>query len=122
MAEHDGGPVREGAPSQTLSRALTLLETVVEAPEPPTIADLADGLGVHRSVAYRMLRTFEAHGLLRRDGLGRVHAAPGLAVLARRVEQDLRAAAISHSRRPGRTTPSSSFCSSSARTSRSTHR
>ena len=29
MAEHDGGPVREGAPSQTLSRALTLLETVV---------------------------------------------------------------------------------------------
>ena len=77
MAEHDDGPVREGAPSQTLSRALTLLETVVEAPEPPTIADLADGLGVHRSVAYRMLRTFEAHGLLRRDGLGRVHAAPG---------------------------------------------
>ena len=96
MAEHDGGPVREGAPSQTLSRALTLLETVVEAPEPPTIADLADGLGVHRSVAYRMLRTFEAHGLLRRDGLGRVHAAPGLAVLARRVEQDLRAAAMPH--------------------------
>ena len=41
MAEHDGGPVREGAPSQTLSRALTLLEAVVEAPEPPTIADLA---------------------------------------------------------------------------------
>ncbi|WP_164966099.1 helix-turn-helix domain-containing protein, partial [Streptococcus pneumoniae] len=71
-------------------------ETVVEAPEPPTIADLADGLGVHRSVAYRMLRTFEAHGLLRRDGLGRVHAAPGLAVLARRVEQDLRAAAMPH--------------------------
>mgnify|MGYP001942157917 FL=1 len=96
MAEHDDGPVREGAPSQTLSRALTLLETVVEAPEPPTIADLADGLGVHRSVAYRMLRTFEAHGLLRRDGLGRVHAAPGLAVLARRVEQDLRAAAMPH--------------------------
>lgn len=96
MAEHDGGPVREGAPSQTLSRALTLLETVVEAPEPPTIADLADGLGVHRSVAYRMLRTFEAHGLLRRDGFGRVHAAPGLAVLARRVEQDLRAAAMPH--------------------------
>ena len=43
-----------------------------------------------------MLRTFEAHGLLRRDGLGRVHAAPGLAVLARRVEQDLRAAAMPH--------------------------
>ena len=98
MAEDDGGPApaREGAPSQTLSRALALLEAVVEAAEPPTIADLADGLGVHRSVAYRMLRTFEAHGLLRRDGLGRVHSAPGLAVLARRVEQDLRTAAMPH--------------------------
>ncbi|MEX3566365.1 IclR family transcriptional regulator [Micrococcus endophyticus] len=97
MADDDGGtPVREGAPSQTLSRALTLLEAVVEADEPPTIAALADTLGVHRSVAYRVLRTFEAHGLLRRDALGRVHGAPGLAVLARRVEQDLRSAAMPH--------------------------
>lgn len=97
-ADDDGGgaPAREGAPSQTLSRALSLLEAVVEAAEPPTIAELADVLGVHRSVAYRVLRTFEAHGLLRRDPSGRVHGAPGLAVLARRVEQDLRTAAMPH--------------------------
>lgn len=86
--------VRAAAPSQTLSRALTLLEAAVDAASPPTIADLADSLGVHRSVAYRMLRTFEEHGLLRRDEAGRVHGAPGLAVLAGRVEQDLRAAAL----------------------------
>ena len=96
-ADDDGGaPGRAGAPSQTLSRALSLLEAVVEAAEPPTIAELADALGVHRSVAYRVLRTFEAHALLRRDPAGRVHGAPGLAVLARRVEQDLRSAAMPH--------------------------
>ncbi|MEO4037785.1 IclR family transcriptional regulator [Micrococcaceae bacterium Sec6.3] len=87
-------PVRAEAPSQTLSRALTMLEAVAEAPTPPTIAELAEGLGVHRSVAYRMLRTFEEHGLLRRDDAGRVLVAPGLAVLAGRVEPDLRAAAL----------------------------
>ena len=87
-------PVRPDAPSQSLSRALTMLEDVAEASVPPTIAELAEGLGVHRSVAYRMLRTFEEHGLLRRDASGRVHGAPGLAVLAGGVEQDLRAAAL----------------------------
>ncbi|KFC52475.1 hypothetical protein GY12_04675 [Micrococcus luteus] len=45
----------------------------------------------------------------------------GMAVRAKDMLGALREA-ISHSRRPGRTTPSSSFCSSSARTSRSTHR
>ncbi|MCG7421936.1 helix-turn-helix domain-containing protein, partial [Micrococcus sp. ACRRV] len=83
-----------GAPSQTLSRALTMLELVADRPTPPSIAELADDLGVHRSVAYRMLRTFEVHGLLRRDAAGLVHGAPGLVTLAGGVEQDLRAAAV----------------------------
>lgn len=86
--------VRDDAPSQTLSRALALLELAVERPAAPSIAELADELGVHRSVVYRMLRTFEVHGLLRRDDAGRVHGAPGLAALAGQVEQDLRAAAV----------------------------
>lgn len=85
---------RPDAPSQTLSRALAMLEVVAERPTPPTIAELADALDVHRSVAYRMLRTFELHGLLRRDAAGLVHGAPGLVTLAGGVEQDLRAAAL----------------------------
>lgn len=96
MEQDDGAPrgVRPGAPSQTLSRALTLLELVAEAEAPRTIDQLAEALGVHRSVAYRMLRTFEVHGLLRRDDRGLVHGAPGLVTLAGGVEQDLRAAAL----------------------------
>lgn len=83
-----------GAHSQTLSRGLQMLELVVSAPEPPTIADVAAQLGVHRSIAYRILRTLEDHGLLTRDSAGRLIGAPGLAVLARGVQQDLQSAAL----------------------------
>ncbi len=82
------------AHSQTLSRGLRMLELVVSAPEPPTIAEVAAQLGVHRSIAYRILRTLEDHGLLTRDGSGRLIGAPGLAVLARGVQQDLQSAAL----------------------------
>jgi len=70
-----------------------MLELVADRPTPRSIAELADDLGVHRSVAYRMLRTFEVHGLLRRAAAGLVHGAPGLVTLAGGAEQDLRAAA-----------------------------
>ncbi|MDO5633554.1 MAG: IclR family transcriptional regulator [Micrococcus sp.] len=80
--------------SQTLDRGISMLEYVTDADAPPTIAAIAEHLGVHRSIAYRILRTFEGRGLLRRDDAGRVHPAPALAVLARRVEQDLQAAAL----------------------------
>ncbi|WP_257879663.1 IclR family transcriptional regulator [Kocuria flava] len=71
-----------------------MLELVVSAEEPPTIADVAGRLGVHRSIAYRILRTLESHGLLTRDSTGRLIGAPGLAVLARGVQQDLQSAAL----------------------------
>ncbi|MGQ1795898.1 IclR family transcriptional regulator [Kocuria oceani] len=80
--------------SQTLSRGLRMLELVVAADEAPTIADVAAQLGVHRSIAYRILRTLESHGLLTRDSTGRLIGAPGLAVLALGVQQDLRTVAL----------------------------
>lgn len=88
------GRASRPAGSQTLARGLRMLELAAQAPVPPTIAELAAGLDVHRSIAYRILRTLEDHGYLRRDDAGRVHPAPALAVLARRVEQDLQAAAL----------------------------
>jgi DNA-binding IclR family transcriptional regulator len=90
-ADSDGGSAPH---SQTLSRGLHMLELVVSAPEPPTIAEVAAQLGVHRSIAYRILRTLEDHGLVTRDGSGRLIGAPGLAVLARGVQQDLQSAAL----------------------------
>lgn len=88
------GPEPSAARSQTLSRGLQMLELVVAAPAPPTIAEVAEQLGVHRSIAYRLLRTLEDHALLTRDPSGRLIGAPGLAALARGVQQDLQSAAL----------------------------
>lgn len=82
------------ASSQTLDRGIRVLEIVTSAPAAPSIADIAAELEVHRSIVYRILRTLEDRRLVRRDAAGRVHPAPGLAVLARRVEHDLQAAAL----------------------------
>ncbi|GAB2725072.1 IclR family transcriptional regulator [Arthrobacter bambusae] len=82
------------SPSQTLSRGIQALEILAAAERPLTIAELAGALGVHRSVAYRILRTLEDHSLLVRDDAGRVQPGPGLAVLARGVSRDLQTAAL----------------------------
>ncbi|GGH37268.1 IclR family transcriptional regulator [Microbacterium album] len=59
-----------------------------------TIDELAAELGVHRSVAYRLLRTLEDHGLIARRGDGLVALAAGLAALASGVSRDLQQAAL----------------------------
>lgn len=59
-----------------------------------TIAELSAALGVHRSIAYRILRTLEDHSLVVRDDAGRLVPGPGLAVLARGVSRDLQSAAL----------------------------
>ncbi|MBO1266968.1 IclR family transcriptional regulator [Arthrobacter cavernae] len=82
------------SPSQTLSRGIQALEILAAAERPLTIAELAAALGVHRSVAYRILRTLEDHSLLVRDDAGRVQPGPGLAVLARGVSRNLQTAAL----------------------------
>jgi DNA-binding IclR family transcriptional regulator len=84
----------QASPSQTLSRGIRALEILAAAQSPLTIAELADAMGVHRSVAYRILRTLEDHSLLVRDDAGRVQPGPGLAVLARGVSRNLQTAAL----------------------------
>lgn len=84
----------ERARSQTLSRGIRMLELLASADRPPTIDELAEGLGVHRSIAYRMLRTLEDHGLVARDAAGRVMLAAGLAALAAGVARDVQQAAL----------------------------
>ncbi len=84
----------QASPSQTLSRGIRALEILAAAQAPLTIAELADAMSVHRSVAYRILRTLEDHSLLVRDDAGRVQPGPGLAVLARGVARNLQTAAL----------------------------
>lgn len=85
----DPNPAPAG--SQTLARGLRALELL--AVRPLTISELADGLGVHRSNAYRVLRTLEEYRFVTRDQDGRIRLGAGLTALARGVAPALHAAA-----------------------------
>ncbi|MFT3798296.1 IclR family transcriptional regulator [Microbacterium sp.] len=80
--------------SQTLSRGIQILETLADAREPLTIDEVARRLEVHRSIAYRLLRTLEDHALVMRDTAGRVTLGARMAALAAGVAHDLQAEAL----------------------------
>lgn len=81
-------------PSQTLSRGIRILEILADAREPLSIDEIARRLAVHRSVAYRLLRTLEDHGLVTRDSSGRIQLGARMAALAAGVAHDLQAEAL----------------------------
>jgi DNA-binding IclR family transcriptional regulator len=85
-------PVRPA--SQTLDRGLRALELVAASDDALSVAEVAGQLGLHRSIAYRMLRTLEDHRLLERDEENRWRTGAALASLARRVAPTLQAAAM----------------------------
>ncbi|WP_298746236.1 IclR family transcriptional regulator [uncultured Serinicoccus sp.] len=90
-----GPPVGRDVPaSQTLSRGIRVLEVLADAGESLTIDDIAGRLEVHRSVAYRLVRTLEHHGLVVRDSSGRIELGARLAALAAGVTRDLQAQAL----------------------------
>ena len=82
------------AGSQTLSRGIRILEILSEAREPLSIDQTAQHLGVHRSIAYRLVRTLEDHGLVTRDVGGRIQLGARMAALAAGVAHDLQAEAL----------------------------
>jgi DNA-binding IclR family transcriptional regulator len=69
--------------SQTLDRGLRVLEAIVTADDPPRIEELAGRIDVHRSIAYRIVRTLELHALVWRDAAGGCHPGDKLAQWAR---------------------------------------
>jgi len=75
-----------GGPSvQTLDRGLRLLHLLGAAPDGLTVSELADRLGVHRAIVYRLLGTLAAHRLVIRGEDGRHRLWTGLVELARGV-------------------------------------
>ncbi|WP_432793612.1 IclR family transcriptional regulator [Rhodococcus ruber] len=76
--------------SKTLHHGLEILELLAAHPRGLTVSEIADGIGVHRTVAHRLIRTLEAHRLCRRDDRKRISLGTGLVTLADSVEQDLR--------------------------------
>jgi DNA-binding IclR family transcriptional regulator len=79
--------------SQTLDRGLRVLELLADHERPLPLADIAVRLDLHRSIAYRIVRTLEDHRLVSRTPSGGWELGVGLAVLARSVSPSLHTAA-----------------------------
>lgn len=82
------------ATSQTLSRGLDALEFIALADLAPSIEGVAEHLGVHRSVAYRIVRTLEEHHLVHRDAAGACQPGVRLAALGRFARPTLQSIAL----------------------------
>ena len=85
--------------AQTLDRGLRLLHLVADAPNGLTVTEAATRLGVGRAVVYRLAATLGEHGMVRRDGAGRLRLGPGVLHLARRAQPLVADAALPALRR-----------------------
>jgi len=83
--EPDGG-------SQTLSRGLRVLEIIGESDAPLSVAALADELGIHRSMVYRLLKTLEQHGFVKKNPSGGLELGMRISSLARGVSKGMQEA------------------------------
>lgn len=79
-----------GTGSQTLARGLTGLHMVAVSPNGLTVQQLADQVGVHRTIAYRLLQTLTEFRLVAKGQDGRYRPAAGLAVLGASFDRNVR--------------------------------
>jgi DNA-binding IclR family transcriptional regulator len=71
--------------AQTLDRGLRLLHLVADVPG-LTVTEAAARMGVGRTVVYRLVGSLAEHGMIRRDGAGRLRLGAGLLQLAQRAQ------------------------------------
>jgi len=76
--------------SQTLARGLNALQLVSDAPSGLTVQQVADGVGVHRTIAYRLLGTLSQFRFVAKGEDGRYRPAAGLAVLGASFDRNVR--------------------------------
>jgi DNA-binding IclR family transcriptional regulator len=76
--------------SQTLARGLNALQLVADAPVGLTVQQVADGIGVHRTIAYRLLGTLAQFRFVAKGEDGRYRPAAGLAVLGASFDRNVR--------------------------------
>src|SRR6201997_4443419 len=76
--------------SQTLARGLNALQLVADAPSGLTVQQVADGVGVHRTIAYRLLGTLSQFRFIAKGEDGRYRPAAGLAVLGASFDRNVR--------------------------------
>jgi DNA-binding IclR family transcriptional regulator len=84
-----------GAPgSQTLARGLSALQLVASSPTGMTVAQVADDIGVHRTIAYRLLSTLASFRFVAKGEDGRYRSAAALAVLGASFDNNIRTLAV----------------------------
>ena len=76
--------------SQTLARGLNALQLVADAPSGLSVQQVADGVGVHRTIAYRLLATLSQFRFVAKGEDGRYRPAAGLAVLGASFDRNVR--------------------------------
>jgi len=82
--------------AQTLGNGLRVLEVLASHPRGLGVVAIAAALGVHRTVAYRLLGTLRAHNLVTQEADGRHTLGLGLLELSGSVRTDLRRIAEPH--------------------------
>jgi DNA-binding IclR family transcriptional regulator len=78
---------------QTLDRGLHALNLIATRVGGVTVAELAEALDVHRAIAYRLVSTLEAHGLIARMRNGRLVTGAGVLRLSATFADQFRALA-----------------------------
>lgn len=77
------------AGAQTIDRGLRVLWSLAEHPQGVTLASLSRELGMNRTALHRLMETFRAHDIVRRDENKCFHLSYGLVQLASHVDSDL---------------------------------
>ncbi|GAA2556980.1 IclR family transcriptional regulator [Mycolicibacterium diernhoferi] len=85
---------RPAAGSQTLARGLSALQAVASAPSGVTAAEVADFVGVHRTIAYRLLSTLAQARFVTKGSDGKYRPAAALAVLGASFDNNVRQLAV----------------------------
>ncbi|MGU3501164.1 IclR family transcriptional regulator [Mycobacterium sp. C31M] len=85
---------RSPAGSQTLARGLSALQAVSSAPSGVTAAEVADYVGVHRTIAYRLLSTLAQARFITKGQDGKYRPAAALAVLGASFDNNVRQLAV----------------------------
>jgi DNA-binding IclR family transcriptional regulator len=91
MAGESANEAPNGAPgSQTLARGLSALQLVATSPTGLTVQQVADAIGVHRTIAYRLLSTLAKFRFVAKGEDGRYRSAAALAVLGASFDNNVR--------------------------------
>jgi DNA-binding IclR family transcriptional regulator len=98
MPEATSGDRPASAGAKTLDNGIRVLKTVASHPEGVTITEISHTVGVHRTVAYRLLGTLSQHSLVSQGSDGRYRLGFGIAELSLSLRSDLQSAAHPHLR------------------------